>query len=44
MFLGTLGASLLGYILADKGITRAGYGSKGGKGIIRIGYGSKSVF
>ena len=44
MFLGTLGASLLGYILAGKGITRAGYGSKGGKGIIRIGYGSKSGF
>ena len=31
MLLGTLGASLLGNILARKGIARAGYGSKGGK-------------
>ena len=41
MWLGTLGASLSGNILAGKGITRAGYGSKGRKGIIRAGYGSK---
>ena len=40
MLLGTLGASLLGNMLAVKGIIRAGYGSKG-KGIIRAGYGSK---
>ena len=31
MLLGTLGASLLGNILAGIGITRPGYGSKGGK-------------
>ena len=41
MLLGKLGARLLGNILAGKGITRAGYGSKGRKGIIRAGYGSK---
>ena len=40
----TLGASLLGNMLAGTGITRAGYGSKDlsskkGKGIIRAGYG-----
>ena len=40
MLLGTLDASLLGKMLAGKGIVRAGYGSKG-KGIIRAGYGSK---
>ena len=28
MLLGTLGASLLGNMLADKGFIRAGYGSK----------------
>ena len=49
MLLGTLGASLLGNMLAGKGITRAGYGpkdlqSKKGKGIIRAGYGSKLDF
>ena len=49
VLLGTLGASLLGNMLADKGITRAGYGSKdlqskGGKGIIRAGYGSRLDF
>ena len=32
MLLGALGASLLGKILADKGINRAG------KGVIRAGY------
>ena len=46
MLLGTLGASLLGNMSADKRINRAGYGSKdlqskGGKGIIRASYGSK---
>ena len=34
MLLGTLGASLLGNILADKGINRAG------EGFLRAGYGS----
>ena len=37
MLLCTLGASLLGNMLAGKRITRAGYGSKA-KGIIRAGY------
>ena len=40
MLLGTLGASLLGNMLADKGVIRAGYGSKG-QGTNRAGYGSK---
>ena len=35
MLLGTLGASLLGKLLADKGVIRAG------EGTIRAGYGSK---
>ena len=35
MLLGTLSASLLGNILAGKGINRAG------KGVIRAGYGNK---
>ena len=35
MLLGTLGESLLGNMLADKGINRAG------EGFIRAGYGSK---
>ena len=44
MLLVTLDASLFGNMLADKGITRAGYGSKKGKGIIRAGYVSKLDF
>ena len=40
MVLGTLGASLLGNVLAGKGIVRAGYGSER-KGRITVGYGSK---
>ena len=40
MLLAALGASLLGNMLAGKGIVRAGYSSKE-KGIIRAGYGSK---
>ena len=44
MVLGTLRASLLRNILAGKGITREGYGSKGGKGIIRADYRSKLDF
>ena len=43
MLLGTLGAGLLGNMLAGEGITRAGYGSRE-KGIIRAGYGSKLDF
>ena len=43
MLLGTFGSSLLGNMLAGKGIIRAGYGSKG-KGLIRAGYGSKNFF
>ena len=43
MLLGKLGASLLGNMLAGKGITRAWYGSKR-KGIIRAGYGSELDF
>ena len=40
MFLGTLGASLLGNLLAGKGIVRAGSGNKKGKGIVRAGSGN----
>ena len=39
ILLGTLGASLLGYLLAEKGIARAGSGNKKGKGIVRAGTG-----
>ena len=39
MLLGTLGASLVGNLLAGKGIVRAGSGNKKGKGIIRAGTG-----
>ena len=38
MLLGTLDASLLGNMLAGKGINRAG------EGLIRAGYGSKIIF
>ena len=38
MLLGTLGASLLGNLLAGKGINRAG------EGIVRAGEGNKSDF
>ena len=49
MLLVTLGAGLLGSMLADKGVNKAGYASKDlqsnkGKGIIRAGYGSKLYF
>ena len=37
MLLGTLGASLLGNLLTDKGIVRAGSGNKKGKGIVSAG-------
>ena len=42
--LDTLGASLLGNLLAGKGIARAGLGNKKGKGIIRAGTGKKLDF
>ena len=41
MLLGTLGASLLGNLLAGKGIVRAGSDNKKGKGIVRAGSGNK---
>ena len=44
MLLGTLGASLLGNMLAGKGIVRAGSGNKKGKRIVRAGYGKKWDF
>ena len=44
MFLGTLVASLLGNILAGKGIVRAGSGNNKGKGIVRAGYGKEWYF
>ena len=45
MLLGTLGASLLGNILAGKGINRAGKGqgiNRAGEGVIKAGYGNRS--
>ena len=44
MLSGTLGASLLGNMLAGKGIVRAGSGNKKGKRIVRAGYGKKLDF
>ena len=44
MLLGTLGASLLGNVLAGKGIIRAGFGNKKGKGIVRAGSGKQWIF
>ena len=44
MLLGTLGASLLGNLLAGKGIVRAGSGNKKGKGIVRAGTGKEWDF
>ena len=44
MLLGTLGASLLGNLLARKGIVRAGSGNKKGKGIVRAGTGKQWDF
>ena len=41
MLLGTLGASLLGNLLAEKGIVRAGSGDEKGKGIVRAGAGKQ---
>ena len=44
MLLGTLGASLLGNLLAGKGIVKAGCGNKKGKGIVRAGSGKNRDF
>ena len=50
LFLGTLGANLLGNILAGKGIVIAGSGRHSlnscekGKGIVRAGYGKEWEF
>ena len=44
MLLGTLGATLLGNLLAGKGIVRAGSGNKKGKGIVRAGTGKQWDF
>ena len=44
LLLGTLVASLLGIILAGKGIVRAGYGNKRERGIVRSGHGKKTNF
>ena len=44
MLLGTLGTSLLGNLLAGKGIVRAGHRNKKGKGIVRAGTGKKWDF
>ena len=44
MLLSTLGATLLGNILAGKGINRAGEGviaRRQGQGVVRAGYGNK---
>ena len=43
MLLGTLGASLLGNILAGKGVNKKVWGTKGaGEGIVGAGYGNKN--
>ena len=44
MLLGSLGAGLIGNILAGKGIVRASSGTKKGKGIVRAGYGKEWDF
>ena len=44
LLFGNLGASLLGNILAGKGIVRARSGNKKGKGIVRAGYGKEWDF
>ena len=44
MLLGTLGASLLGELLAGKGIVTAGLGNKKGKEIVRAGSGKQWDF
>ena len=42
--LGILGASLLGNLLAGKGIVRAGPGNKKGRGIVRVDTGKQWDF
>ena len=44
MLLGTLGAGLLGNLLAGEGIVRAGSGNKNRKGIVRAGTGKNGDF
>ena len=44
MLLGILVASLLGNMLTEKVILRAGHGTKKVKGVVRAGYGSKNVW
>ena len=44
MLLGTLGASLLGNLLAGKGIVRAGSGNKKGKGTVIAGTQKNRIF
>ena len=44
MLLDTLGASLLGNLLAGKRVVRAGSGNKEGKGIVRAGTGKEWDF
>ena len=44
ILLGNLGASLLGNLLAGKGIVRVSSGNKKGKGIERADYGNKMNF
>ena len=44
MLLGTLGASLLGDLLTEKVIIRAGSGNKKGKGIVRAATGKQWDF
>ena len=45
MLLGTLGASLLGNLLSDKGLNKKGNGiHRAGEGVIRAGYGNKENF
>ena len=41
MLLNTLGASLLGNLLAGKGIVTGGSGNKKGNSIVRAGYGKE---
>ena len=44
MLLGTLGATLLGNLLTEKGIVTAGSGNNKGKGIVRAGSGKQLDF
>ena len=47
ILLSTLGASLLGNLLTEKGIYKAGKGkgiNRAGEGIVRAGYGNKMDF